>query len=56
MDNIYDGCGIINSNIIKKEFKGFEKGKVYCFDNGVVLKVTLLNCNINKYKEQIRKF
>ncbi|NFH01589.1 hypothetical protein FC831_15200 [Clostridium botulinum] len=28
-ENIYDGCGIISSEILKKNFKGFEQGKIY---------------------------
>lgn len=27
-ENIYDGCGVISSELLKKNFKGFKQGKV----------------------------
>ena len=31
-ENIYDGCGIISSELLKKNFEGFEQGKFIPFD------------------------
>lgn len=37
-DNIYDGCGLISSELLKENFQGFEQGKisdVFQFDSKI---------------------
>lgn len=50
MENIYDGCGLIESKILQKEFNGLENNTIYYFNDKGLLKGKKLKTNINDFR------
>lgn len=44
-ENIYDGCGVISSELLKKNFEGFKQGEIVINS----LKGTVIPFDIEKY-------
>jgi hypothetical protein len=44
-ENIYDGCGIVSSELLNKKFEGFKQGEVVINS----LKGTWMPFNLEKY-------
>lgn len=50
-DNIYDGRGVISSEILKKKFKGFEQGKIVNLKQGIMCNTDVFQFTNNKSKQ-----
>ncbi|MBZ9693339.1 MULTISPECIES: hypothetical protein [unclassified Clostridium] len=50
-ENIYDGCGVISSELLKKNFQGFEQGNVVNLKEGVICKTDIFQFANNKSKQ-----